>query len=52
MPETPECESCGATADVRLSDGSTWCDDCNDAAASLGYDEDQGERIVLTEASS
>ena len=34
------CESCGAVADVRLEDGSTWCDACDEAAETLGYDDE------------
>lgn len=31
------CESCGAVARIRLTDGSTWCSDCDAAAHNLGY---------------
>jgi ribosomal protein L37AE/L43A len=45
------CESCGARADVRLADGSTWCDECNEAAHSLGYDDAIGVPLSGSEVS-
>lgn len=31
------CESCGDRANVKLEDGSTWCDDCDGSAREMGY---------------
>jgi len=31
------CESCGEPADVKLEDGSAWCDECDGAARRNGY---------------
>jgi hypothetical protein len=39
------CESCLDFATVRLSDGSTWCEACHDAALLLHYDDDLGTAI-------
>jgi hypothetical protein len=44
------CESCGQPADVRLSDGSTWCGSCHGGALRMGYDRDLGQPIDPTEA--
>jgi len=38
----PECESCGRTATVRLTDGSLWCWSCHTCALDAGYDLDLG----------
>lgn len=45
----PTCESCGADAHFRTSDGGTWCEDCHFAALRLGYDRDLGTPIRLME---
>ena len=45
----PVCESCGATAEYRTSDGGAWCADCHFAALHLGYDDDLGTPIRLME---
>lgn len=41
----PTCESCGARADVRLGDSSTWCGACHGSALRQGYDTDTGTLI-------
>lgn len=41
LSETKRCESCGVRADLKLPDGSFWCDECDEAARQLGYDERQ-----------
>ena len=44
--DTPVCESCGAYADVRLGDGSTWCEDCDTTARRLGYDDEDEQSYI------
>ncbi len=46
------CESCGRVAEVRLSDGSTWCLPCHASALNLGYDTDLGVLLTTGEAPS
>jgi hypothetical protein len=33
------CESCGRLAYIVLTDGSSWCLDCDSAARNMGYDD-------------